>query len=191
MKKWNLAALLPGFLTLANQGAAEPTTMLNINNTFAPDDLIFAPLNTETPIYIAGHRSHSSHRSHRSHSSHRSSSGGGYYRSAPAAPSYSAPSTNNQQRNLSGNSQSSSTSNRNDFSPNVSQSTTTTEQRKRLVMRVQYALFERSYFNGVIDGVMGPTTRDAITRYRRTHGLSLNVFIDADLLNSLGLYASY
>lgn len=191
MKKWNLAALLPGFLTLANQGVAEPITTLNINNTFAPDDLIFAPLNTETPIYIAGHRSHSSHRSHRSHSSHRSSSGGGYYRSTPAAPSYSAPSTNNQQRNLSGNSQNSSTSNRSDFSPNINQSTTTAEQRKRLVMRVQYALFERSYFNGVIDGVMGPATRDAITRYRRTHGLSLNVFIDAALLNSLGLYASY
>lgn len=190
MKKWNLAALLPGFLTLANQGVADPTTTLNINSTLAPDDLIFAPLNTETPIYIAGHRSHSSHRSHRSHSSHRSSSGGGYYRSAPATPSYSAPSTNNQQRNLSGNSQNSS-SNRNDFSSNVSQSTTTAEQRKRLVMRVQYALFERSYFNGVIDGVMGPATRDAITRYRRTHGLSLNVFIDAALLNSLSLYASY
>lgn len=191
MKKWNLAALLPGFLSLANQGVAEPATTLNIHNTFAPDDLIFAPLNTETPIYIAGHRSHSSHRSHRSHSSHRSSSGGGYYRSAPAAPSYSAPANNSQQRNLTRNTQNSSTSNRNDYSPNISSATVNAEQRKRLVMRVQYALFERSYYDGVIDGIMGPTTRDAISRYRRTHGLPLNVYIDAALLNSLGLYASY
>lgn len=191
MKKWNLAALLPGFLSLANQGVAEPATTLNINNSFVPDDLIFAPLNTETPVYIAGHRSHSSHRSHRSHSSHRSSSGGGYYRSAPATPSYSAPASNNQQRNLTGNSQNSSTSNRNDYSSNISNSTTTAEQRKRLVMRVQYALFERSYYDGVIDGIMGPATRDAISRYRQTYGLPLNVYIDAALLNSLGLYASY
>lgn len=57
-------------------------------------------------------------------------------------------------------------------------------------MRVQYALFERNYFDGVIDGVMGPATRNAITRYRQTYGLPLNVFIDAELLNSLGIYAS-
>lgn len=69
------SGIATGFLTLANQGIAEPAISSNVNNTFEPNDLIFAPLNTETPIYIAGHRSHSSHRSHRSHSSHRSSSG--------------------------------------------------------------------------------------------------------------------
>ncbi|HEM7143235.1 TPA: His-Xaa-Ser repeat protein HxsA [Providencia stuartii] len=166
MKKWNLAALLPGFLVLNNQVFADSAITFKNEQSYQPDDLIFAPLNTETPIYIAGHRSHSSHRSHRSHSSHRSSSGGGYYRSAPVTPSYSAPAAN------------------------IRQSTLTAEQRKRLVMRVQYALFERNYFDGVIDGVMGPATRNAITRYRQTYGLPLNVFIDAELLNSLGIYAS-
>ncbi|EOE0521955.1 His-Xaa-Ser repeat protein HxsA [Providencia stuartii] len=188
MKKWNLAALLPGFLVLNNQVFADSAITFKNEQSYQPDDLIFAPLNTETPIYIAGHRSHSSHRSHRSHSSHRSSSGGGYYRSAPVTPSYSAPATNNQQRNLSGNAQNSA--NKNDYAANIRQSTLTAEQRKRLVMRVQYALFERNYFDGVIDGVMGAATRNAITRYRQTYGLPLNVFIDAELLNSLGIYAS-
>lgn len=75
MKKWSLAALLPGFLTLNSQAVASSTGLPNSELTFEPEDLVFAPLNTETPFYIAGHRSHSSHRSHRSHSSHRSSSG--------------------------------------------------------------------------------------------------------------------
>lgn len=73
MKKWNLAALLPGFLVLNNQVFADSAITFKNEQSYQPDDLIFAPLNTETPIYIAGHRSHSSHRSHRSHSSHRSS----------------------------------------------------------------------------------------------------------------------
>ncbi|WP_272521180.1 His-Xaa-Ser repeat protein HxsA [Providencia sp. PROV202] len=188
MKKWNLAALLPGFLALNNQVFADTAIVPNAENTFSPNDLIFAPLNTETPLYIAGHRSHSSHRSHRSHSSHRSSSGGGYYRSAPATPSYSAPATSNTQRNQSGNTRNSTSSN--DYGPSVRQQAPTEQQRKRLVMRVQYALFDRGYFNGPIDGVMGPATRTAINNYRRSHGLPLTAYIDVDLLNSLGIYAS-
>ncbi len=58
-------------------------------------------------------------------------------------------------------------------------------------MRVQYALFERHYFNGIIDGIMGPTTRQSIRNYRRDAKLPANVLIDVDLLNSLGIYATY
>ncbi|HDM8262487.1 TPA: His-Xaa-Ser repeat protein HxsA [Proteus mirabilis] len=182
MKKWSLAALLPGFLTLNSQAVASSTGLPNSELTFEPEDLVFAPLNTETPFYIAGHRSHSSHRSHRSHSSHRSSSGGGYYRSTPSTQSYSQPQTTNRTTsNLSNN----------DFSQAVKNSNVNQEQKKRLIMRVQYALFERHYFNGIIDGIMGPTTRQSIRNYRRDIKLPANVLIDVDLLNSLGIYAAY
>ncbi|WP_109399405.1 His-Xaa-Ser repeat protein HxsA [Proteus sp. TJ1640] len=186
MKKWSLAALLPGFLSLNSQVIASSTGLPNSELTFEPEDLVFAPLNVETPFYIAGHRSHSSHRSHRSHSSHRSSSGGGYYRSAPSTPSYSQPQTTNRTNSQN----SSNSSSNNDFSQSVRNSNFTQEQRKRLVMRVQFALFEKHYFNGVIDGVMGPATRQSIQNYRRDMKLSSNALIDADLLNALGIYAT-
>ncbi len=184
MKKWSLAALLPGFLTLNSQAIASSAGLPNSELTFEPEDLIFAPLNVETPFYIAGHRSHSSHRSHRSHSSHRSSSGGGYYQSAPSTPSYSQPETTNRTTPQN------SSSNNNDFSQSIKSSNFTQEQRKRLIMRVQFALFEKHYFNGVIDGVMGPTTRQSIRNYRKDAKLPSNALIDAELLNSLRIYAT-
>lgn len=61
MKKFNFAALLPGFLALNNSvwasdsstGASDLPGM-----TLNEHDLVIAPLNTEVPFYIAGHRSH-------------------------------------------------------------------------------------------------------------------------------------
>lgn len=40
--------------------------------------------------------------------------------------------------------------------------TSGTEKRKRLIMRVQFALLDRGYYNGNIDGIMGPSTRQSI-----------------------------
>ena len=210
MKKFNFAALLPGFLALNNSvwasdsstGASDLPGM-----TLNEHDLVIAPLNTEVPFYIAGHRSHSPHRSH---SSHRSSSGGGYYGgSTPYYPkTYSSPSSSGSSTSGT-NSPSSSSSVRSLRSNDADASTTTnsagmngttrassglasdTEKRKRLIMRVQFALLDKGFYNGNIDGSMGPATRTAIKNYRVAYGLPTPVreTLDAQLLNSLNILA--
>ncbi|WP_370420541.1 His-Xaa-Ser repeat protein HxsA [Pantoea vagans] len=208
MKKFNFAALLPGFLALNNSvwasdsstGASDLPGM-----TLNEHDLVIAPLNTEVPFYIAGHRSHSSHHSH---SSHRSSSGGGYYGgSTPYYPkTYSSPSTSDSSSSRTRSSSSSSVrslrSNDADSSTTSSAGTTgvnrgssgltsDTEKRKRLIMRVQFALLDKGFYNGNIDGSMGPATRTAIKNYRVTNGLPTPVreTLDTQLLNSLNVLA--
>ena len=64
-EKFNFAALLPGFLALNNSvWANDSSTGARViyGMTLNEHDLVIAPLNTEVPFYIAGHRSHSSHR---------------------------------------------------------------------------------------------------------------------------------
>jgi len=58
-------------------------------------------------------------------------------------------------------------------------------------MRVQFALFDKGYYDGIIDGVMGPATRASIKSYRQSAGLPLpkNETLDAQLLNALGVLA--
>lgn len=66
-----------------------------------------------------------------------------------------------------------------------------TEKRKRLIMRVQFALLDKGFYNGNIDGSMGPATRTAIKNYRVAYGLLTPVreTLDAQLLNSLNILA--
>ncbi|EFN9188571.1 His-Xaa-Ser repeat protein HxsA, partial [Escherichia coli] len=66
-----------------------------------------------------------------------------------------------------------------------------TEKRKRLIMRVQFALLDKGFYNGNIDGSMGPATRTAIKNYRVAYGLPTPVreTLDAQLLNSLNILA--
>ena len=205
MKKFNFAALLPGFLALNNSvwasdsstGASDLPGM-----TLNEHDLVIAPLNTEVPFYIAGHRSHSSH---------RSSSGGGYYGgSTPYYPkTYSSPSTSDSSSSGTRSSSSSSSSSVRSLRSNDMDSSTTssagttganrassgltsdTEKRKRLIMRVQFALLDKGFYNGNIDGSMGPATRTAIKNYRVANGLPTPVreILDTQLLNSLNILA--
>lgn len=58
-------------------------------------------------------------------------------------------------------------------------------------MRVQFALFDKGYYEGAIDGVMGPGTRSAIRTYRINKGLPLPATetLDTQLLNSLNVLA--
>ena len=51
----------------------------------------------------------------------------------------------------------------------------------------QRALAEQGYYNGPIDGILGPMTRGAITRYQTDHGLAVTSAIDQQTLYSLGL----
>ncbi len=52
---------------------------------------------------------------------------------------------------------------------------------------VQRALSRRGYYNGPIDGDIGPGTRAAIARYQRDAGLRPTGVVDSTLLRSLGL----
>jgi His-Xaa-Ser repeat protein HxsA len=58
-------------------------------------------------------------------------------------------------------------------------------------MRVQFALFDKGYYDGIIDGVMGPTTRASIKKYRQANDLPLPITetLDTQLLNALNILA--
>jgi hypothetical protein len=52
---------------------------------------------------------------------------------------------------------------------------------------VQSELARRGYYNGSIDGAIGPMSRRAIARYQEDHGLPVTGSITSSLLRSLGL----
>jgi len=175
-KKWRLAALLPGFLTLNNSVSAAPHS--SDTDFEASDDglkgLVVAPLNANTPLYIAGHRSH---RSHSSHGSHRSSAGSGSrsYSTPSPRPTPALPPSRYDSDPLG------QPSTPNYTTPNNSSNRTTQKQfdRMTLIMRVQIALRVMGYYKGGADGIMGPETRASIKRYRRDKGLPSVQGIDA------------
>lgn len=144
-------------------------------------------LNSAIPLQLAAHRSHSSHRSHRSHSSHRSSSGGGYRAPAPYVPPSPPPApatTPKPQQSV----QSHKEASANDNSTKKSTDTVGKDELATVIQRIQLALTFEGFYEGDVDGIMGPKTREAITNYRAAKGLSKNAYIDAALLNSLGIY---
>lgn len=55
------------------------------------------------------------------------------------------------------------------------------------VLSVQQALQELGYYNGPVDGVLGPSSRAAIQAYQRSYGLPITGRIDPPLLDSLDL----
>ena len=56
-----------------------------------------------------------------------------------------------------------------------------------LDVAVQRALARRGYYNGPIDGDIGPGSRSAIARYQRDRGLAVTGSITSSLLRSLGI----
>lgn len=195
MKRFfNLAALLPGFLTLNSSAfASDNGSNTHEIDSLGLDSLALSPLNAESPIYIAGHRSHSSHRSHRSHSSHRSSAGGGYYR-APAAPApkpvIATPEPTQQYQAQPASTQLSTASPQKNTASIITENMTDVEKRKRLITRIQISLYTLGYYNGAFDGIMGPLMRDSIQKYRTDYLLPQKDVIDVELLNSLGILAN-
>ncbi len=57
----------------------------------------------------------------------------------------------------------------------------------QVISNVQSALQEDGYYDGYIDGELGPTTRQALARYQRDHGLVVTSAVDEPTLASLGL----
>lgn len=161
-------------------------------------------------VVLAQHRSHSSHSSHRSssggyghasHSSHRSSTGGGYdpYYSPPApAPVYSPPppppaSVRPRATPPAGpastrDSLMSSGADARAAPPALNAPPTLSGRTQRftaIVRRVQIALLGQGYFEGPINGTVGPATRAAIRQFQQAKGLSRTGTITPELLDAL------
>ena len=56
-----------------------------------------------------------------------------------------------------------------------------------MVVHVQAALMRLGYFNGDIDGVLGPQTRAAIVDYQKAQRLKQTGRLDIDTLTKLGI----
>jgi hypothetical protein len=57
----------------------------------------------------------------------------------------------------------------------------------QVIANVQAALQEQGYYQGEIDGLIGPQTRGALAAYQRDHGLYETAAIDQPTLESLGM----
>ena len=58
------------------------------------------------------------------------------------------------------------------------------------VSAVQTQLTQLGYYNGPVDGVYGPTTRDAVAKYQIANNLDVTGSLSSDTLESLGLPAT-
>jgi hypothetical protein len=56
-----------------------------------------------------------------------------------------------------------------------------------VIANVQTQLFNEGYYDGPIDGILGPDTRAAIADYQADHGLAVTASIDEPTVESLGL----
>jgi His-Xaa-Ser repeat protein HxsA len=56
-----------------------------------------------------------------------------------------------------------------------------------MVVRVQAALMRLGYYNGDIDGLLGPMTREAITNFQSDRSLGKTGRMDIDTLTALGI----
>jgi hypothetical protein len=57
----------------------------------------------------------------------------------------------------------------------------------QVVANVQAALQQQGYYQGQVDGLLGPLTREAIANYQRNNGLYETAAIDQPTLESLGM----
>lgn len=150
-------------------------------------------------VTLAQHRSHSSHSSHSSHrsgsgghyshsshTSHRSSTGG--YDGSYASPTYSAPaptpppaprpSIQPFRSAVTGEATPPKTEN----APTLSGRT---ERFKSIVKRVQIGLLAQGYYQGAIDGIVGPGMRAAIRKFQKARDISVTGTITSEVLDAL------
>ena len=57
----------------------------------------------------------------------------------------------------------------------------------QVIANVQATLQQQGYYQGEVDGLIGPLTRGAIADYQRDHGLYVTSAIDRPTLESLGM----
>ena len=57
----------------------------------------------------------------------------------------------------------------------------------RVIADVQAVLQDMGYYQGEVDGLLGPLTRQALTAYQAEQGLAPTAAIDEPTLDSLGM----
>jgi N-acetylmuramoyl-L-alanine amidase len=57
----------------------------------------------------------------------------------------------------------------------------------QITVDVQQQLQQDGYYDGPIDGVLGPMTREAIAAFQADNGLSVTSVIDEPTLDALGI----
>ncbi|GGN59229.1 hypothetical protein GCM10011349_39560 [Novosphingobium indicum] len=152
------------------------------------DDQMIQRFSQDHMFLLAGHRSHSSHASH---GSHRSGSSGTYRAPvytprAPAAPRTSAPSTRNER--------STPPSSILPSSPAITTaeplySTPSATSIKNVVRQVQLGLKSYGYYDGAIDGIVGPMMRSALSRFQTDFNLNVTGTITPEVLDAFKIRA--
>ena len=183
----SLVGLFSGFAAITANASNDVSSSDDEKGKFQfLDEVETAPLNTgEMPIYLAGHRSHSSHASH---GSHRSSSGGSYKpapRSVPTPAPRTAP-VSPPSDPLGQPSRPKATIPSAEES-NFQKAMSDAEKRKNIILRVQLTLQALDFYHGKLDGLMGPSTRKAVNKYRLSIGQTAKEKLDLEVLNSLGI----
>jgi len=117
------------------------------------------------------------HRSHKSHGSHRSSSGG-------SSRPYTAPTPTPTPRR-SDSTPPSSILPRSSLSGNSTLSPV--EQFTERAKRVQTGLTAYGYYNGAIDGKVGPATKAALSKFQKDFSLTITGTITPEVLNAFGI----
>lgn len=162
-----------------------------------PDDrAVVQRFALEHNFQLAQHRSHSSHASH---SSHRSGTSGrprtpSYTPPAPRVPRATptpaprpapAPTRNERSTPPSSILPSSPETARQSLLPQVPGPSEPSGSQVRLVlMRVQISLMAAGYYEGDIDGLMGPMTRSALERYQRASGFAVTGTVTPEVLDA-------
>lgn len=117
------------------------------------------------------------HRSHQSHSSHRSSSGGSRsYKPTPKPAPVPKRSDSTPP---------SSILPQNSLAPTAG--LTPAEAFTEKVKRVQSGLKAYGYYNGVVDGVVGPDTKAALSKFQKDFDLTVTGTITPDVLTAFGI----
>lgn len=157
---------LAGLSTSAGAAPVVPKTEQSLENSTG----LFTVFSAQKEVLTAQHRSH------KSHGSHRSSSGGSRSYSAPVATP---------------------TPRRSDSTPpssilpkssySGSSSLSAVEKFTARAKRVQSGLTAYGYYNGEIDGKVGPATRAALSKFQKDYSLSITGTITPEVLSAFGI----
>lgn len=139
--------------------AADASALLSRSVDVEPKKTLLQKLQLDHLYSLAGHTSHSSHASH---ASHRSSSGGTVV--IPDAPVYRPV---QPLATLPGNS----------------------GKFRDIVIQVELALTSYGYYNGTIDGVIGPQAKNALRRFQADYALKVTGTVTPEVLTALNIAA--
>ena len=150
---------------------------------------------------LAAHRSHSSHGSHGSHGSHRSSSGGGggYVVPNPSSGNIGGGNNSSPASGSGGSIVSVPQVQSNSTPPSaiIPESPATapvtlpgnTEKFYQIALKVQLALSLYGYYTGTVDGIIGPETKAALSKFQSDWGLNVTGTITPEVLDAMGIVA--